>query len=348
MYRKINITPMVAAVLSLAAMMTSEAFGETRNASSDCNFKRDSIGPYIVFKEEVPEIMRSQEAEDHGPIMDRKYRINCRYINDENVNEVFIVPRVEALVEYADGLKVEASKELTGALGVGDMMLSYSGLKRDHLLDYISANKYRKLPTESDPVYEVSIVSENEMIDNGDFKYEILKNATSLNHYTFIGAEFFVDEYGNSNDLSVSMDYLRQEYIKQGGDPNNFGSLHLRYHPAPTLYIEGLNYKGKVERTFATKMSFGLFGFIYMEGGFGENCKLCVTSEPPVQPTSDVKLTHLGKTGKYMDAWRIESRLETSQYGITYITSRDDTFYLPYPTTEETKESARAAGYDVP
>lgn len=362
MHRKINIVPTVLAILVFTGLSATEASGETRVVGGAYNFHPDSVRPYIVSVEKGPVIMKSPATDEHGPLVDRKYYMGCQFTKLQGRDEIFLLYDLKGSAEYADGFKVEEERKHNGAVGPANMLDWMSVGDRMPELKYnaISEKKSKKLPTEADPNADVSYTCEWEIKETefyeyrfrGGNLYEALRNITSedliaapytepgmiMNHYTG----------GTGDDFSEVVKDFKRTLRNQGDDPENFPSLFCGWQPLVGIIIDGFQYKDIRQGLFRVNMCYGLFGKMYVEGGFGRNCTLMVTSEPPTAPVGSATLTRLGKTGKYMDAFKVVVTFKSSQYGVKYTMTRDDTYYVPYPTDDELKEMARAAGYEVP
>lgn len=363
MHRKINIVPTVLAILVFTGLSATEASGESRVVGGAYNFHPDSVRPYIVSVEKGPVIMKSPATDEHGPLVDRKYYMGCQFTRLQGMDEIFLLYDLKGSAEYADGFKVEEERKHNGAVGPENMLLWYTSTQGtlEYWYKTISEKHTIKQPTEADPHGDVAFTCEWEIIEDVfhrlkyDFEengnpYMVVRNLTSkdLIAAPYTEPSFFLGNSTSGEDFSDITDYFKRYLRNQGDDPENFPSLFCGWQPLVGFIIDGFQYKGIKETLFRADMCYGLFGKMYVEGGFGRNCTLMVTSEPPTAPEGNATLTRLGKTGKYMDAFKVVATFESSQYGVKYTMTRDDTYYVPYPTDDELKEMARAAGYEVP
>lgn len=308
-------------------------------------------------------LLRISSEPTHGPIVDRHYSMGCKFLYTNGMDELFMVYDLIGTAEYADGHKIEDRRTQEGLLSVGDM-LSWMSIANDvnSFVKCLSTKETRQRPTEEDKHGLVSTIGKWEFTDRfyGEIMWErqgqenpytalaeIMKTE-NINSDLFLGPDMWMVEYQSGNDLSILIDYFRNRLREEGSDPDNFSSLMCGWSPLCGMEIKGLSYKGSRYYFVKARLHYYLFGQLYAEGGFGKNCTLLVTSEPPAHPVGSATITRLGKAGKYMDSWEMETVMETSQYGVSYKMTRTDTYYLPYPTDDEMKEAARAAGYDVP
>lgn len=362
MHRKINIVSTVLLILFSAGLSATEAYGKTQVVGGAYNFNPDSVGPYIISMEKEPVIMKSPVTDEHGPLVDRKYFMNCKFTKLHDIEELFLLYNLKGTAEYADGFKIEHEKEYSGNVGPQNMLLWMCVGDPMPELRYkaISERKSEKLPSEADPRGDVAYTCEWEIKENdfNEYKYqdgnlyEALRNLTSKDliaaPYTLPSMLTNYSTGATGDDFSDITEAIKRQLRAQGEDPENFSSMFCGWQPLVGFIIDGFQYKEIRKRLFRVDMSYGLFGKMYVEGGFGRNCTLMVTSEPPTAPVGSATLTRLGKTGKYMDAFKVVATFESSQYGVKYTMTRDDTYYVPYPTDDELKEMAREAGYDVP
>lgn len=335
---------------------------QARPTDATAHMRKDSVAPVMILSDEAP-LLRQAAGEEaiHGPVVDRRYKMGCRFLTLPDNPDLFIVYHLTGTAEYADGYKLEESKTHEGSLSVGDL-LQYTCMGSDPTYGYVrdlSSSRSSVLPTEENQNYLLTATKEFEFTDEVyhrsrsygcDNPYVMLRDLSSGNLHvtTYSQASYFLWEGNSANDLSVLTDYFRKRMLATGEDPENFKSMLGGWNPTCALKIEGADYEGSIYPFLTARLEFGLFGKLYAEGGFGKNCTLMVVSEPPAKPTGTVNVTHLGKTGRYMDAWEVESTLKTSQYGVSYTMTCRDSYYLPYPSDDEMKEAAREAGYDVP
>lgn len=359
MQAKHNIALLIA--ICVSGLLAPAQVRPTDDATT--HMRTDSVAPEIILSDEAP-LLRQAAGEEaiHGPIVDRRYKMGCRFLTlPDKSTDLFIVYNLTGTAEYADGFKLEESKTHNGALSIGNL-LQYTCMGSDPTYGYVrDLSSYRSpvLPSEENPNYLLTSTKEFEFTDEVYYRsrsygcenpYMMMRGLSSGNLHvaTYTKASYFMWMGNSANDLSILTDYFRERMLATGEDPENFESMLGGWNPTCVLEIEGVDYEGSTYPFLTACLEFGLFGKLYAEGGLGENCTLMVVSEPPAEPTGTVNVTHLGKTGRYMDAWEVTSTLKTSQYGVSYTMTCRDRYYLSYPADDEMKEAARAAGYDVP
>lgn len=323
--------------------------------------KNDSIAllPSVINVDKETPITRQFVESANNPIVRRHYEIKpeLSQFTTQVGNEILMSYNLIGTVEYADGSVKTAEltdKSFTGQSVTNFLMygLSLNDFEHSKILSSSwSDNFYDADYKEGDPiVLEYTGDSQYDQ-DLMGLEFYQLRNFDSMKSWdkkSFKTSLMGINNKCSTYNIGPLIDYYRENMPKKGIDPDNFDSINLRFNPTVRfesklkIEDEDINIDG-----LGIDIRLALFGYIYAEGGLGENCSLMVTSELPSSPKCNVSRRRIDK-GSYMDAWEVKATLETEQYGQKYIVKVNHRQYMPYPTNEEHKQAAREAGYIVP
>lgn len=291
----------------------------------------------------------------NNPIVDRKFNMGMEvdifptYVADE----LRLSPYVAGTEEFADGTVVRDTlfTRTSGSTNVNSFLMhSFSG---DRSYNYDKAQeKY-----DADFVYNngrwcytISREYDNVIYDvyATEYHYKLLKNYDKLLQTNLLKWTSFALG-GESKEWQIGpvVDYFIRDLNNYGINPYDFDQQLFMFNPC-VRYDSRVSDMETDWNVLSYEVNLYFRGAMFVEGGFGENCKsMTMTKLPKVKNYYTIR-NRLSDLKGHMDGWEINVILEVNYYDCDYVYKLKSKIYLPYPQDEEHKEAAILAGYVVP